>query len=104
MVSPPGGGSAGWLVRRVVVPPGGGSTGDECAGDESADGKSAGHRIQSSAKKDLQGTKGLFASVKMRAAELPLANNQQEKSIRRTAKKGLRGTNGLFASVKMRAA
>ena len=45
MVSPSGGGSAGWLFRRVVGPPGGGSAGDECAGDESAGGESAGHRL-----------------------------------------------------------
>ena len=45
MVSLPGGGSAGWLVRRVGGPLGGGSAGDECAGDESAGGESAGHPI-----------------------------------------------------------
>ena len=46
MVSPPGGESAGWWIRRVVNPPGGGSAGDECAGDESAGGESAGHHLK----------------------------------------------------------
>ena len=41
MVSPRGGGSAGWLVSRVVDQPGG-YAGDECASDESAGGQSAG--------------------------------------------------------------
>ena len=40
----------------------------------------------------------------MRAAELPLANDQRKKGIRSSAKKGLRGTKGPFGSVKMRAA